>query len=175
MQNPLARANDLLIKKIGLEATVYDKLNGTVHNLNPVAARVWSLSDGQHTIDQIAQLITSELNVPQQAEIDVRGLVLLALRELNAKNLMQDNSQPKAANSSPPNVPLTRRDVIKAGTLLSGFAAGSLFPLIQTIVSPATAAATTSCQKDGMGGCMGECDAPYVCTKDKQTSECECF
>ncbi len=45
---------------------------GEVHVLNAVGTRIWELTDGTHTIQQIVDTIVAEFEVtPQQAQTDV--------------------------------------------------------------------------------------------------------
>ena len=136
---PIARTEKLLIQRVGNELIVYDEANKSSHSLNSMAARVYELCDGQHTIKDIAQLLEKELHISRHEEVDIRGLVWLTLEELERYQLIKEYvKQPTGVAS------ISRRTVIKTGALVGGFAIGSMFPVVKSIVAPTPAMASSS-------------------------------
>jgi hypothetical protein len=151
---PIARTENLLIQEVGHELIVYDQDNDSSHCLNPVATRVWELSDGQNTVNDIARQLEKELKLDE--DVDIRGLVWLTLEELERYNLIADYLKQPVSS-----VNVSRRQVIKTATLVGAFAVGSMFPLVKTIVAPSPAMACSEtcppkppCIKEG-----GKCGA----------------
>ena len=135
---PIARTEKLLIQRVGNELIVYDEANKSSHSLNSMAARVYELCDGQHTIKDIAQLLEKELHISRHEEVDIRGLVWLTLEELERYQLIKEYvKQPTGVAS------ISRRTVIKTGALVGGFALGSMFPVVRSIVAPTPAMAVS--------------------------------
>ena len=136
---PLARTNNLLISQVGEEVIVYDQERDTAHCLNAMAARVWHYCDGQNTVEDIAKLLEEDLEVSADEDVDWRGLVWLALEELERFYLIQEYvSQPiSPVVQSAGESRVSRRKMIKTATLVGGFAVGSMFPLVKSIVAPA--------------------------------------
>jgi hypothetical protein len=135
---PLARTNNLLITQVGEEVIVYDRERDTAHCLNAMAARVWHYCDGQNTVEDIAKLLEEDLEIAADEDVDWRGLVWLTLEELERFYLIQEylsqpiSSQVKSTDASR----VSRRKMIKTATLVGGFAIGSMFPLVKSIVAP---------------------------------------
>ncbi len=141
---PLARTNNLLISQVGEEVIVYDRERDTAHCLNAMAARVWHYCDGQNTVEDIAKLLEEDLEVSADEDVDWRGLVWLTLEELERFYLIQEYlSQPISSEvQSADALRVSRRKMIKTATLVGGFAIGSMFPLVKSIVAPYPAMAT---------------------------------
>lgn len=141
---PLARTNNLLITQVGEEVIVYDRERDTAHCLNAMAAIVWHYCDGQNTVEDIAKLLEEDLEVSADEDVDWRGLVWLTLEELERFYLIQEYlSQPISSEvQSADALRVSRRKMIKTATLVGGFAIGSMFPLVKSIVAPAPGMAT---------------------------------
>ena len=141
---PLARTKNLLITQVGEEVIVYDQERDTAHCLNAMAARVWHYCDGQNTVEDIAKLLEEDLEVSADEDVDWRGLVWLTLEELQRFYLIQEYlSQPISSEvQSADALRVSRRKMIKTATLVGGFALGSMFPLVKSIVAPYPAMAT---------------------------------
>jgi len=141
---PLARTKNLLISQVGEEVIVYDQERDTAHCLNAMAARVWHYCDGQNTVEDIAKLLEEDLEVSADEDVDWRGLVWLTLEELQRFYLIQEYlSQPISSEvQSADALRVSRRKMIKTATLVGGFAVGSMFPLVKSIVAPYPAMAT---------------------------------
>ena len=148
---PVARTEKLLIQEVDNELIVYDEEQDTAHCLNPMAVRVWYYCDGQNTVEDIAKLLEKELNIPADSDADMRGLVWLTLEELERFNLIKEYlKQPTGVSN------ISRRKVIKTASLVGGFAIGSLFPVVKSIVAPAPVMAVSPIPI-GNQTCRGMC------------------
>jgi hypothetical protein len=66
------QAPNVVSRQIEDEAVLVHPLQGKVRVLNAVGARVWELADGQRTVAEIAQTITTEYDVElPRAQADV--------------------------------------------------------------------------------------------------------
>jgi hypothetical protein len=152
---PIARTENLLIQEVGNELIVYDQENNASHCLNPMASRVWYYCDGNNTINDIAKQLEKELEISTKSEIDMRGLVYLTLEELERYNLIKDYVKQPIGTSG-----ISRRNVIKTATLVGGFAIGSMFPLVRSIVAPTPAMAQSICANSSRKPCTEDKDCP---------------
>ncbi len=135
---PVARTEKLMIQEVGNEIVVYDQKNHASHSLNAMATRIWELCDGHNTIDDIAQLLKEELNLPVDEDTDIRVLIWLTLEELERFHLLKNYRTEPIADSN-----ISRRKVVKTATILGGFAIGSMFPVVRSIIAPAPAIAVS--------------------------------
>jgi hypothetical protein len=72
---PLPRP-DLTTAELDGETVVYDPSNGQVHQLNATATLVWSLCDGERSVDDLARLVAESYAIPlDEARGDVAELV----------------------------------------------------------------------------------------------------
>lgn len=125
---PLSRIENLVVEEIGNEVILFDELKQVSHSLSPFAARVWHHANGRNSVKEIAALLEKEFALKKGGEVDARGVVQLALEELEAKGLMAE------AVAAPVPVGLMRRSMLKGGGALLGRAAlVSLFPLIRSV------------------------------------------
>ncbi|MBD2482469.1 PqqD family protein [Planktothrix sp. FACHB-1365] len=127
---PVARTENLLLQDIGNELIIYDQVNNSSHCLTPLAVRVWELSNGQNTVNDIAKKLEKEFNLPADSDVDMRGLVWLTLEELERYSLIQEYLRQPATNVI---AGMSRRKVIKTATLVGGFAIGSMFPVVKSV------------------------------------------
>jgi hypothetical protein len=83
--------------------------------------------------------LEEDLEVSADEDVDWRGLVWLTLEELQRFYLIQEYlSQPISSEvQSAGESRVSRRKMIKTATLVGGFALGSMFPLVKSIVAPA--------------------------------------
>lgn len=109
------------IETLDGELCLYDWQRMEVHNLNPTAATVWQLCDGQTSPQQIAQHLKGDLT-PAQAE----ELVWLTLARLEKAHLLQAAVVKPAGRKT-----LTRREMLKGLGL-----AAALLPVVTSIVAP---------------------------------------
>jgi hypothetical protein len=114
------------IEKLNNELCLYDWQRKQVHNLNPTAARVWELCDGQTTPQEMAAQLHGDLT-PAQAE----ELVWLTLKRLEQAHLLEHQVVKPSGRKV-----LTRRE------MLAGLGvAAVMLPVISTIVAPSPVAA----------------------------------
>jgi hypothetical protein len=93
---PRKRA-DVLELDMGDGVVLYDPGSRLVHHLNPSASLLWSLSDGEASVGQLAVEISEELHLePSQLHEQFVGLVA----EMDALGLLTDST---IFTDSPPN------------------------------------------------------------------------
>ncbi|MCG3139022.1 MAG: Coenzyme PQQ synthesis protein D [Phycisphaerae bacterium] len=81
------RLNHLVIHELDQELLLYDPNLDRSHRLNPSASFIWQQCDGQHTVEQIAQLLTDHFEVElADAVKDTQS----ALQRLRAEQLITD-------------------------------------------------------------------------------------
>jgi len=140
---PRARKDDLIIEQVGDETLVYDLRNDRAHCLNPSAALVWELADGQTDTEAITEEVREKFG-PETDPI----IIDYALTRLGRAHLLE--AQAGAARSG-----LTRRDVVRR----LGRAAAISLPLVTSILAPTAARAqstipdATCGQADTVGKC----------------------
>jgi hypothetical protein len=152
---PRARSAALIVRDLDSETFVYDVTHDEAICLNAVAAAIWRRCDGATEPAAIARDVQELHGV----EID-EAVVWFALRELNAKRLLEDPFELL------PNVEaeLERRNFLRA----IGVGAGLLLPIVTSIVVP-TPAQAQSCLPTGFvctanaQCCSGLCIAQLVC------------
>lgn len=136
---PVARTENLLIQEVENELIIYDQKTNVSHCLNPISAFVWHHCDGQNTAKDIAQLLEESFPFVANSEVDVRELVPLTVEELEKCQLIKEYLEENLAAPS-----FSRRKMVKTATLVGGFAIGSMFPLVKSIVTPEPAMASSS-------------------------------
>lgn len=85
---PLKRA-DVLELDMGDGVVLYDPGSRLVHHLNPSASLLWSLSDGDASVGQLALEISEELHL-EPSELHEQFVSLVA--EMDALGLLTDAS-----------------------------------------------------------------------------------
>jgi hypothetical protein len=81
---PIARTNDLIIKRDTGELFIEDILNHSLIHLNPTSAYVWEKCDGNKDTQEIAAEMGSELGVSVSENV-----ILMALNRLQGEKLIQ--------------------------------------------------------------------------------------
>jgi len=84
--NPI-RNPDIVVKDIGGETLLYDTGDEAVHVLNPTAELIWELCDGEHTVEDMEQVIRAAFSVPD--EHDVGEDIRLTLETFSGKGLLK--------------------------------------------------------------------------------------
>lgn len=97
---PQARRDQLLTQQVGDELVIYDEQLDVAHRLNPPAATVWRLADGERTISDLTELLQEEFG----GSVD-ESLVYVALEELQHANLLLSGLPPEME-------PVSRRAMI---------------------------------------------------------------
>lgn len=118
------------------ELILYDQSRDRGHCLNRTAALVWRLSDGEHSIADMAAILRTELD-PAADE----NLVWHTLDHLNAVHLLEGPS-PRSIDE----MRASRREFIAKIGLVG--VASLLLPVVTSVAAP-TAAGTMSCGSSG--------------------------
>ena len=81
-----ARKAEVWLRQAGVENTLYDPDQGTVHILNDTALAIWNLCDGETDPEEMVQAICDLSGMPAEVvtedvertltELDVAGLLL---------------------------------------------------------------------------------------------------
>ncbi len=127
---PLARTDQLLKQTVEKEIIVYDETDDTACCLNELASRVWRNCDGHHSVNEIAEIIAKEMDIP--SDIEPEQAVWHTLEDLEQHNLIASFQSANASQSTG----ISRRQVFQAAMV--GLA---LFPTIKSIVTPTPAMA----------------------------------
>jgi hypothetical protein len=80
---PIARTNDLVIKRDTGELFIEDILNQNQIYLNPTSAYIWEKCDGRKDTTQIAAEMENELGVSVS-----ENLIMMALNRLQGEKLL---------------------------------------------------------------------------------------
>jgi hypothetical protein len=126
---PNARKEGLVVRELADEVLVYDTQADKAHCLNKTAALIWQHCDGQHSVTDIANSLTLQLDAP----VDEK-MVWFALDQLSKDHLLEEKVSMPALMSG-----MTRRQMVR--TL--GIAAVVAVPLVTSIVAPTPAQAAT--------------------------------
>lgn len=154
---PKARAHELITQEMRDEVLVYDLASQDAHCLNQTAASVWKHCDGETTVSELSELVSSELGT----SVD-DAMVWHALGQLQKRGLLAERvERPEGVRR------VSRRDLMK-WTL-----AGAAVPLVTSIAAPAAAAAV-SCQVDSNGCKPNGNNEAGQCTSDLQCCSCCC-
>jgi hypothetical protein len=124
MPNP-TQATTVHVEQVGDELCIYDWRRKRVHALNPTAAQVWRLCDGQTSPAQIGAALESAFGLPDAEEV-----AWLTLAQLERAHLLAEGVVAPSARRV-----LPRRQFLKLGV------AAALLPVIHSIVAPAAVAA----------------------------------
>lgn len=122
-----------MVRELADETLVYDVERHRAHCLNPTAALVWGLCDGENTVPRIAEKMGARLSARVPDE-----LVRLALDQLADRGLLTSgDARPAAAN------PVSRRAMMRR----LGLAAVVALPLVTSIISPTPVMAQSPCNE----------------------------
>jgi hypothetical protein len=144
---PRARTEQLVIQTVSDETLVYDLETDHAFCLNPSAAFVWSVCDGDQSIDAIAKLTERKFGAAVGEDF-----VALALDQLSKNNLLE-NAYPVSSSQQ-------RREWIKKVGMSSLLA----LPVIASLVS-STRAQFSSCACVNPGACLTQttCSSQVNC------------
>ena len=126
---PKARRSGLLIDHVREETIVYDEERQEAHSLNRAAGFVWSHSDGTRSVQQLATMLASELQVEPN-----ESLVEYALEELERVHLLE----PVEGTS------VSRREVVRR--LAFAGATAVAMPVVLSVIAPTPAMAASGTQ-----------------------------
>lgn len=135
-QSPKARKDRLIVKDLPDETLIYDLDNDKAHCLNNTAALVWSHCDGQSSVSEIAQSLTTHT----KTKVD-DAVVWLALDQLQKFSLLEAMPDKPAQLAG-----MNRRELVRN----VGFAALAL-PIIISIAAPSAQAQASTLVAPG--GC----------------------
>ena len=124
-QKPKARTNDLVIQNAENEILIYDISDNKGFCLNETSGAIWQLCDGELSIEQIANKLTTQMNTFVSEDF-----VLLGITQLTKDGLLE-------TKTDTPNSNLSRRKLVKK----VGFASLVALPLISSVVAPKAVAA----------------------------------
>jgi Coenzyme PQQ synthesis protein D (PqqD) len=147
---PLARTDDLLAERVGVELVVYDTQSKHAHHLGALASWVFTHCDGDTPARELAELASRELDEPVTLE-----RVDAVLADLESLSLLM----PTAAGS------VSRRTMVRR-TALAG-AAVLATPYVTSVTTAQAAACnlTKGCDKNSV------CDV-NTCTSDQCLCKC---
>jgi hypothetical protein len=151
---PRARKEKLIIKEVDGEMLVYDLTNDKAHCLNQTAARIWQYCDGNRSIAEIAELMSTPGNPPV-----ADAVVLLALDQLQKFALLETKHEP-----IPQLAGMNRRELVRR----IGIGALAL-PIIISITAPTASAQASNPSFNLCCNSPGDCIAPLTC---KQNPTC---
>ena len=134
---PQRRKKGLLIEQLPTETVVYDTTNQKAHCLNRIAALVWQHSDGRTSEEELAAILTKELELPSD-----ELLIQLTLEKLAKAGLLEEEYVLPAS--------ISRR---QAGKSLAKFGIAAAGALVATIVAPTAAQAATAIPCANNQGC----------------------
>lgn len=83
---PKFRKN-LICKKLGDEAMLYDPASENVHVLNVTSLFIWNLLDGQHSPEQIEKKMRENFEIP--VTTNVQEDVVKTLEDFKSKGLLE--------------------------------------------------------------------------------------
>ncbi len=143
MYYPLKRNTDeLSIEEVFDELMVFDRKRLKVHALNPTAVFVWQHCDGQHSKEDLTELVVQQFNLePAQAE----AVVELSLDRL-ARSFLLEGKANQAKTG------LHRREVLKTLGLTA-----ALLPVIKSLVAPPYVVAQSNLVRCGPNSTITEC------------------
>jgi hypothetical protein len=175
---PLARSDDLLVERVGDELVIYDLENKEAHCLKPLAASVFTHSDGETPVTQMAGRVESDLARPvAEAEILDAVAQLEQIRLLEAPSLLVIDG----------NGGISRREMMRR-VGYAGAAATVGTALVTSIAAPTALAACSgqpagcNCTKNNPDCASNHCcsgngaDKCNVgcCASDNNGTECKC-
>ncbi|NOZ69347.1 MAG: pyrroloquinoline quinone biosynthesis peptide chaperone PqqD [Deferribacteres bacterium] len=86
-QNKPVRRNDLVWREVDGEIVIISPDNRSMHTLNDVGSRIWTLIDGDTDVDAIAAILGSEFNGDHE---DIKRDVHEYLSSLRQLNLLEE-------------------------------------------------------------------------------------
>ena len=125
---PVARTDRLVKALVEQDTLVYDQADDTACCLNSLASAVWRNCDGERSVEEIADVVTTEVDLPEGVEPETA--VWGALNELEEHKLVAFGEGDLDETG------MHRREALKVA--VAGLA---LFPTIKSIVAPTTAMA----------------------------------
>ena len=154
---PEARRKGIISKEVDGELLIYDLERDKAHCLNPSAAAIWKLCDGQTTTDQITNSLSKNNSVP----VDER-VVWLALAEFRRTHLLEESDQMEPGPK--PILGMSRREAVRR----IGLGAAIALPIVISITAPTPAHAASLLPQGSPCSTSAECQSSVcsgnVCT-----------
>ncbi|HVX40728.1 MAG TPA: PqqD family peptide modification chaperone [Gemmatimonadaceae bacterium] len=123
--NPIARTDRLIKQVVDQDTLVYDSADDSACCLNVLASAVWRRCDGEHSVEQIAELVSKEIELPEG--VDPKAVVWRVLDELEEHHLVLSLGVNEFDDDS---ADADRRKLVRMLAVLP------LFPAIQRITAP---------------------------------------
>ena len=82
------RKPGMLVQDLGGEMLLYSAREEAIHILNPAAWRIWELCNGEHSVEDMAQVIRVSFSVPDGS--DVVGDIQQTLEVFASKGLVDE-------------------------------------------------------------------------------------
>ncbi|MBV8737558.1 MAG: PqqD family protein [Alphaproteobacteria bacterium] len=120
---PEVRRDELTIREVQDELVVYDGREKRAHRLNKTAAPILQASDGSRTVDQIAALLSDDMDIKDRTE-----LVWLTLQDLSKVGLL-------TAAIPSGHVDRSRRNLLQRAAVI-----GLTLPVVESIVAQSATA-----------------------------------
>ncbi len=143
---PRARQDELVVEELQDETLVYDLKRHKASCLNRTAALVWQRCDGQTSVADVAALLEEQLATPTD-----EAVVWMALDRLGRAHLLNEPVTLPADRAQ-----YSRREVLRTLRRVAGISL--LLPVIESIVAPRAATATSHCVS--VGECEGQMSPP---------------
>lgn len=159
---PIARSEDVVIKKIDDELLIYDLKVNKAFCLNEIAVLVWQGCNGKNSVGKIQELAAKKLN--KEIEED---LVWLTLEQLNREQLIENTTKVNEYFQE-----ITRREIIKK----VGFGSLVALPIVSSVVAPPAVHAQSNCQPSGtlLVASCGQQTEPGPCNTQCEMLEGQC-
>jgi hypothetical protein len=125
--NPQRRVSEIVEQELDKEILLYDLRNHKAFCLNETSALIWDLCDGQKSVPEISQQLSSTLKTPVTEDF-----VWLAIEQLSRENLIVNRYELKSDFNG-----LSRREMVKKAGLSTVVA----LPLVSSVISPTPAQA----------------------------------
>ena len=76
LSDRLQHSEHVIAQPTGADLVLFHMETGNYYSLNELGARIWELCDGQRSIAEVADLVESEYDAPQeQIQDDCRALI----------------------------------------------------------------------------------------------------
>jgi hypothetical protein len=148
---PKNRDHQLVVQELNDEVLIFDLNTSKAYSLNETSAAIWDLCDGESSVSDITQKLSTKLKQPVPDEI-----VWLALDQFKKDDLLSNGKAIEINFNG-----LSRRQVIRK----VGFASMIALPVINSLIAPTAgmaASGAASCRTVGQN-CTGPGSGP-CCT-----------
>lgn len=89
MNQKLKSRKDLICKKLGDEAMIYDPSSENVQVLNTTSLFIWELMDGKHSISDIETKMRSNFTIPPN--VDLVADINQTISEFRERGLLEND------------------------------------------------------------------------------------